>query len=140
MNSSSTTVASRDSAADSTMACLASWNSGMREKDRGCRLPRIFGELVLEGVDEGEPARFDDVLRDADGAPHGFVVLAFDHDPYACRSASPRVDDADLVVDELHLAESRKVAFERFAKRTVEGIDRAIAFADGMLDLLAGAN
>ena len=55
------------------------------------------------------------------------------------RAAVPAsgVDDADLVVDQVHLAEARDSALEGLAQGGVEGVDRAVALAHGVLDVVA---
>ena len=88
-------------------------------------------------VDQGEPARLDDVLGDADRAPDRVVVLALDHDTDAGGGAGAGVDDADLVVDQLHLAEPGIVPLERLAEGAVEGVHRAVPLAHGVLDDVA---
>src|SRR4051794_24607317 len=60
--------------------------------------PGVQRELVLEGVDQGEPARLDDVLGDADGAPDVVGVLALDDHADPGGGAGAGVDDADLVI------------------------------------------
>src|SRR5690349_8262921 len=54
----------------------------------------ILVQLVFDGIDEGEPARFDDVLADADRAPDIVVVGGLDDDADAGGSAGLAVDDA----------------------------------------------
>src|SRR4051794_2966580 len=100
---------------------------------------RVFGQLVLDGVGQGQPTGLDDVLRDTDSAPDIVSILALDDDADPGGGPGPGVDDADLVVNELHLSESREVPFERLAQGPIEGIDRAVPFADRVLDVVADA-
>ena len=62
------------------------------------------------------------------------VVLALDHDADPGGGAGAGVDHADLVVDEVHLLEPREVPLEGLAQGAVEGVDRAVPLADGVLD------
>src|SRR5690348_17127830 len=65
--------------------------------------PLVLAELVLDAVNEGGPAGFDDVFVDADGAPGLVVVAAFDDDADAGGGGGLAVDDADLVIDQVHV-------------------------------------
>src|SRR5262245_279877 len=98
-----------------------------RERDL---LGLVLVELVFDGVHEGEPTGFDDVLADADGAPDILVVGGFDEDADAGGGAGFAVDDADFVVDQPHVAEAGEIAVEGLAHGGVEGVDGAVAFGD----------
>ena len=75
-----------------------------------CRLARpadpqfVAIQLVFKRVDQRHPTGFDDVLADADGAPDCVRVAAFDDHADAGGGAGFGVDDADLVVDQVHVA------------------------------------
>ena len=90
----------------------------------------ILEQLVLERVDQGQPARLDDVLADADRAPDVVAVAPLDHDAHPGGRPGPGVDDAHLVIDQLHLRQARVERLQRLAQRAVEGVHRAVAFAD----------
>ena len=49
------------------------------------------------------------------------------------------VDDADLVVDQLHLGEVGRMPHQRLPQGGVEGVHRAVALAHGVLDRVADA-
>ena len=49
------------------------------------------------------------------------------------------VDDADLVVDQLHLGQVRKGAVQGLAQGGVEGVDRAVPFGHFVPHLVADA-
>src|ERR1043165_5546796 len=87
----------------------------------------ILIKLVFDGIDQSEPAGFDDVFTDADGAPDALVVARFDDDADAGRGARFAVDDANFVVDQAHILERRKIAGEGLAHRGIKGVDRAVA-------------
>src|SRR4030065_1439761 len=63
--------------------------------------PPGLPELVPDAVDQGLPGGFDDVVRDTDGPPLGFLVPGPYQDPYR-GTRPPRADDPDLVVEQLH--------------------------------------
>ena len=99
--------------------------------------PRIPGKLVLEGVDEGQPARLDHVLGNAHRPPHRRLISGFDHDAHPRGRARAGVDHADLVINQVHFLEARVVPLQGLAQGAVEGVDRSIALADGVLETLA---
>ena len=89
----------------------------------------------LDRVDQGFPARLDDVLADADAASSL---------PRRSRPAGRGdgagtfglVEDAHLVVDQLDVGEVRVLAHDRLAQRRVHGVDGAVALG-GADDALA---
>src|SRR5262245_23584029 len=115
-----------------TQAGTATNDRGM-ERHTECAyylLRLVLVKLVFDGVDEGEPTGFDDVLADADGAPDVVVVGRFDDHADAGGGAGFAVDDADFVVDQPHVAEAGEIAVEGLAHGGVEGVDGAVAFGD----------
>ena len=96
-------------------------------------------ELVLDAVDQGLPGGVDDVLRDADRAPEAILVAGLDDDADPGRRTGLGVDHADLVVDQAHVPQGRVEPLQALAQGRVQGIDRAVAFADHVLDLVAHA-
>src|SRR4030043_1555915 len=74
--------------------------------------PPGLPELVPDAVDQGLPGGFDDVMRDTNGPPLGFLVPGPYQDPY--RGTGPsRADDPNLVIEQLHLGELRAKLLER---------------------------
>src|SRR5205807_9117319 len=57
----------------------------------------------LEAMPQGLPARLDDVLRAAHGAPPLPPSRGFDHDPGPRGGAEVLVHDADLVIHQVHV-------------------------------------
>ena len=53
--------------------------------------------------------------------------------------AGVAVDDADLVIDQLHAAEVRETAIKRLSQRAVQGVHRAVALAHSCAHLAADA-
>src|SRR4051794_15346123 len=72
---------------------------------------------------------------DADGSPDIVAVSAFDGDANAGGGSLARIDDSNFVIHESHLAERRMNGFKRFSQRSIEGVDRSIAFRNRVLDL-----
>src|SRR3954470_20206571 len=87
----------------------------------------VLVELVLDGIDQSEPAGFDDVFADADGAPGVVVVRRLDEYADAGGGAGFAVDDADFVVDQPHLTKAGKIAVHGLTHGGVEGVDGAVA-------------
>ena len=87
--------------------------------------PRLLG--VLQRVHERLPRRGDDVLVDADRAPHVLAVGGVDEHARDRAGAVALVEDADLVVDELDVAQVRVDLGDRVAQRGVERVDRPVA-------------
>src|SRR5919204_2748764 len=81
----------------------------------------------FERVHERVPARLDHVLVDADRAPRVAAVGGVEQHPRGGAGGLPLVEDADLVVDELDVAQVRIALADRRAQRAVERVDRAIA-------------
>ena len=70
--------------------------------------------------------------------PHDVVVVAaFDHHADAGGGGRFAVDDADLVIDKVHVGEVREVAVEGLAQGGVEGVHRAVAFGHFVADCVA---
>src|ERR1700682_1744581 len=66
--------------------------------------PLVAAELVLDGVHEGLPGGFDDIVRHADRAPGLVAVARSDEHARLDRRALRLVEDPDLVVEQAHLA------------------------------------
>src|SRR3990172_3945849 len=95
--------------------------------------PPGLPELVPDAVDQGLPGGFDDVVRDTDGPPLGFLVPGPYQDPY--RGTGPsRADDPDLVIEQLHLGEFRVELLERLPDGVVHRVNRTVAERRRMLD------
>ena len=67
----------------------------------------VLEEFVFDGVDEGEVGCFDEIGGDTHRGPFMLVVPGFDED--ADFGGGPRggVHDADFIVRERHLLQSR---------------------------------
>src|SRR6516162_925045 len=87
----------------------------------------VLQQLVLKGVRQRQPACFDDVFTDANRAPYSIGVAPFDHHADACGRLGAGVDDAHLVILQVHLGQARIRGKERFAKRAIQRVHRAIA-------------
>src|SRR3972149_2796218 len=95
--------------------------------------PPGLPELVPDAVDQGLPGGFDEVVRDTDGPPLGFLVPGPYQDPY--RGTRPsRADDPDLVVEQLHLGKFRVELLERLPDGVVHRVHRTVAERRRMLD------
>src|SRR3954469_11907806 len=81
----------------------------------------------LERVDERLPARLDHVLGDADRAPRVDAVGGVEQHARDGAGALPLVQDADLEVDELDVAEVRVGLADGLAERLVERVHGAVA-------------
>src|ERR1035437_4285107 len=82
---------------------------------------------VLERVDERVPGGRDQVLRDADRAPHLVTVGGVDEHARDRAGALGLVEDPDLEVDQLDVAQVRVDLPDRSAQRLVERVHRAVA-------------
>ena len=82
---------------------------------------------ALERVDERLPGGRDDVLGDADRAPHLGAVGGVEQHARDRARALVLVEDADLEVDELDVGEVRVDLADRGAQRAVERVDRPVA-------------
>ena len=91
----------------------------------------------LERVDQGVPARLDDVLRDADRAPRVDAVAGVEQHAGDRSGALPLVEDPDLVVDELDVPEVRVDVADRRPERAVECVHRAVALGRAQVALAA---
>ena len=60
-------------------------------------------------------------------------------DAHAGGGAGFAVDDADFVIDKVHLAEVREGAVEGFSQGGIEGVHGAVAFGDFVADVFADA-
>src|SRR4030066_1619874 len=95
--------------------------------------PPGLPELVPDAVDQGLPGGFDDVMRDTNGPPLGFLVPGPYQDPY--RGTGPsRADDPNLVIEQLHLGEFRVKLLERLPDGVVHRVHRTVAERRRMLD------
>src|SRR5438445_172153 len=101
--------------------------------------PRCARRLhaVLERVDERIPRGRDEVLRDADRAPHLVSVRGVDE--HACDrvGALGLVEDPDLEVDQLDVAKMRVDLADRVAQRVVESVHRAVPLGGAHVALAA---
>src|SRR5262245_7586953 len=95
----------------------------------------LLVELELQAVDQGLPARLDDVRRDTDGAPVLVLVARLDQHPDQASRALGAAEDADLVVVEADLGDLRVELADRLPQRLVEGVHRAVALRRRVLDL-----
>src|SRR5215467_134288 len=99
--------------------------AGIRE------LPFAFAlvatELVLDRINERLPGGFDDIVGHPDRAPRLVSVAGRDQHAGLGRRPLRLVEDADLVVQQPHLAEIRVELLERLAERVVERIDRPVS-------------
>src|SRR5215472_5289043 len=93
----------------------------------------VAAELVLDGVDQSLPGRFDDVVGYAHRAPRLVAVAGGDQHAGPGSGALALVEDANLVVEQAHLAQARIEVLERFAESVVESVDGAVARGRGML-------
>src|SRR4029450_4335131 len=67
----------------------------------------VLVQLVLDRIDQGEPARLEEVFADADGAPHVVMIGRLDDHADAGGRAGFAVDDAEFVVDQPHVSKAR---------------------------------
>src|SRR4051794_12182118 len=86
---------------------------------------------VLQSVHQGLPGGFDDVLGDADGAPHSLAVGRVYKDAGRGGGGAVLVQDADLVVGEVDLLELGIVRPDGVSQSAVQGVDGAVAFGGG---------
>src|SRR3954447_25812488 len=100
--------------------------------------PGLLGEL--ERVDERLPRRRDHVLVDADRAPHVLAVGGVDEHAGHRAGAVALVEDADLVVDELDVAQVRVDLGDRGAQGGVERVHRAVALGGADVALAVDPN
>src|SRR4051812_22760581 len=100
--------------------------------------PGLLGEL--ERVDERLPRRRDHVLVDADRAPHVLAVGGVDEHAGHRSGAVALVEDADLVVDELDVAQVRVDLGDRGAQGGVERVHRAVALGGADVALAVDPN
>src|SRR5215203_892651 len=83
----------------------------------------IFAQLEFDTIHQSIPARFDDVLVDANGPPgRAVLVLTFDDDPHCGRGTGVAIDDPDLVIDQLDAPQVRELTIKRFSQRGVQGV------------------
>src|SRR6185503_11039675 len=86
----------------------------------------VAAQLVLNRVHQGLPGGLDDVVGDADRAPGLVAVARGDEHPCLGRGAFGLLEDAHLVVEELHAAEVWIELFQRLAESVVESVDGAV--------------
>src|SRR4051812_36906229 len=91
----------------------------------GLAIPRL--ERVLQRIHERLPRGLDDVLRDADRAPCLPAIGRIEQHARHRASAVVRVQNPDLVVDELDLRQVRVELGDRGAQGPVERVDRPVA-------------
>src|SRR5947207_10835465 len=63
----------------------------------------VFEQFVLEAVEQGQPAGLDDVFADPDRTPDRVGIAPFDHHAHLGRGLGTSVDDAHLVIGQVHL-------------------------------------
>ena len=95
----------------------------LRRRGPSARRVRPNPHPVLERVDERLPRGLDDVLRDADRAPHLVAVGGVEQHPRDRAGALGLVEDADLEVDEVDVREVRDGS--RRARRAARGRARS---------------
>src|SRR5882724_12704746 len=93
----------------------------------------VAAKLVLDGVHEGLPGSLDDIVGHPYRAPCLVTVARGDEHAGLGRGALALVEDADLVVEEAHLAQVGVEVLEGLAERMVERIDGAMARGGGVL-------
>src|SRR5215470_8313332 len=101
--------------------------SGERERPSALVLTLVATKLVLDGVDQGLPGCFDDVVGHAHRAPRLVAVAGGDQHAGPGCGALALVEDAHLVVEQAHLAQARIEVLERLSEGVVEGVDGAVA-------------
>src|SRR6185503_20717282 len=86
----------------------------------------VLVELEFHAVDQGLPARLDDVRRHADRPPVLVLVARFyEHADQACRPVGT-AEDTDLVVVQPDLGHLGIELLHRLPERLVEGVDGAV--------------
>src|SRR6185295_19749904 len=95
-------------------------------------MSRVLVQLVIDTVDEGLPARFDDIVRYADSAPAIFAVAGLDQYPHHGAGALPRREHADFIIQQLDLLERWIKFCQRATQRLVERVDGPIAHRRGV--------
>ncbi len=95
---------------------------------------------VLVRVLQREPGRLDDVGRGADSAPDVQSIARLDQHAYRRVGAVTRVNDAHLVVGEVHLLEQGVRLTERAPHRGVEGRHRPVAVGGGLGEQVSDAH
>src|ERR1039457_7330197 len=95
----------------------------------------VLKEFVLDGIHEGFPTGFDDVGVDSDRAPCVCAVGTLDDYARLGGGAARAVEDAHLVVDELHIGDRRIEIQERRAQCLVQRVNGTIAGFLGMHSL-----
>src|SRR5438093_3457743 len=96
-------------------------------------LALVATELVLDGVHEGLPGGLDDIVGHPHRAPRLVAIAGGDEHAGLGRRALALVENADLVVEEAHLAQVRVEVLEGLAEGMVESIDGAVAGGRGVL-------
>src|SRR5207244_9928217 len=66
----------------------------------------VLEQLVFGCVAQGEPARLDDVLADADSPPDGVRVAPLDDDADASGRLRTGVDDAHFIIIQVHFCQA----------------------------------
>ncbi len=84
-------------------------------------------EKVGEAIGEGEGAGFEDIGRDANGAPLTDTIAGFDEDSDAGGGASAGTDDAYLVIDQLNFTEGGEGGEEGFTQGGIKGVDGTVS-------------
>src|SRR5262250_3409063 len=107
--------------------------AGERERPSALVLTLVAAELVLDGVDQGLPGRFDDIVGHAHRSPRLVAVAGGDQHAGPGCGALALVEDANLVVEQAHLAQARIEVLERLSEGVVKSVDGAVARSRGML-------
>src|ERR671921_468137 len=94
-----------------------------------CLLRTVHAEF--EAINQGLPGGFDDVLGDADGAPHTLAVRRVYEDAGGGGRGAVLIQDADLVVGEMDLLQLRIVRPYGFSQRLIQGVDGTVALCGG---------
>src|SRR5438128_9088621 len=85
------------------------------------------GDDVLQGVDQREQGRLDDVARASHRGPALGPLARFDEHPRGGRRSRVAVQDAHLVIVQAHILERWKARAERLAQPRVKGVDWTVA-------------
>src|SRR5215211_6809470 len=105
---------------------LTSCSNAARSPGVGSHLLSRRVHAVFQTVYKRLPGGFDDVLGDADGAPHSFAVCRVYEDAGRSRRGAVLVEDADLVVGEVYIFQLGIVRPDSFPQRLVQGVDRTV--------------
>ena len=88
--------------------------------------------LVLEAVDQGQPAGSDDVVGDADRPPRRLAIGGNDEHAGAGGGSTGAIDDADFVIGQPDVVDPRVEWPESLAQSCIKGVDRAVSLLDSI--------